>query len=166
VNVIRLVIAFDLIEIFAARIALRRDANFQQMPQVFDRVGFVFSRIFDPRSFFDLNHPASNPFLHYWTITDSACTIYMMSEFPKRSLNAALNVGKCFLGPNVRRIAGVQTVACPPAMRVPPAFIRRCGAMEENSKFLIVFIRIPTASTVCELGRTNLNRVKDGLSLV
>jgi hypothetical protein len=84
-----------------------------------------------------------------------------MSEFPKRSLNIALNVGKSFLEPNMRRIAGVQTFACQPAMCVPPAFIRRCGAMKENSKFLIVVIRIPTATTVSELGRTILNSAKD-----
>jgi len=85
----------------------------------------------------------------------------MMSEFPKRSFNTALNVGKSFLEPNMHRIAGVQTFACPPAMCVPPAFIRRCGAMEENSKFLIVFIRIPTATTASKLGRTIPNRAKD-----
>jgi len=146
VNVIGLVIAFDFVEIFAVGVALGRDANFQQMPKVFDRAGFVFSGVFDPRSFFDLNHPASNLFLHCSIATDSGYCSYTMSASPKRSLNAALKVGKSFQKPNKRGIAGVQTFARLPALRVPPAFIRRCGGKKENSKIVIVFICVARAT--------------------
>jgi hypothetical protein len=41
-----------------------RQANLHQNPQAFDRAWIVCSRIFDPRSFLDLNHQTSNPFQH------------------------------------------------------------------------------------------------------
>ena len=74
-------------------------------PKVFDRAGFIFAWVFDPRSFFDLKHHASNLFLQYWTTPDSAHSIYKMSEFPKRSLNSALksaNVSWSEHAPNCR----------------------------------------------------------------
>jgi hypothetical protein len=106
VNVIRLIIAFDLVEIFAARVTLGRDSNFQQTPKVFDRAGFVFSGVFDPRSFFDLNHPTSNLFLHYLLATDSGISSYTMKASRKRSMNTSSKVGKSFQKPNGLAIAG------------------------------------------------------------
>ena len=127
VNVIGLVIAFDFIEIFAVRVTLGRDSNFQQMPKVFHRAGFVFSGVFDPRSFFDLNHPTSNLFLHYLLATDSAMFLYKMSATRKRSMNTTSKIGKSFQKPDKHGVAGVETLARLPALHVPPTFIRRCG---------------------------------------
>jgi hypothetical protein len=133
---------------FALRVALGRDSHFQQMPQVFDRAGFVFSRVFDPRSFFDLNHPTSNPVLHYLFAKASVYSFYKMSESWKRSMNTASKVGKSFRKSYKHGLVGVKTFARLPASQVPPAFIRRCGEKKENSKFVIVFIRISIATTV------------------
>src|SRR5579864_2313245 len=127
VNVISLAVAFDLVEIFTVRVTLGRDSNFQQMPKVFDRAGFIFSGVFDPRSFFDLNHPASNLFLYFLLPADSGTSSYTMRASRKRSLNAALIVGKSFQKPDKHGIARVSTFAGLPALHVPPPFIRRCG---------------------------------------
>jgi hypothetical protein len=61
-NVVTLAIVVNLVKIFALRIALRCDANLQQMQKVFYRAGFILPRILDPRYLFDLNHHLSNPF--------------------------------------------------------------------------------------------------------
>jgi hypothetical protein len=44
------------------RITLSRTARFQQLPQLFDRTWPVFSRVFDLRPIFDLNHFTSDTF--------------------------------------------------------------------------------------------------------
>jgi hypothetical protein len=62
VYVVVLAIAFDFIKIIAVRITLSRTARLQQLPQLFDRTWPVFSRVFDLRPIFDLNHFTSDTF--------------------------------------------------------------------------------------------------------
>jgi hypothetical protein len=107
VNVIGFPIAFDLVEIFSVGVTLGRDSNLKQMPKVFDRAGSIFPRVFDPRSLFDLNHQASNLFLHRLVSTQSGHCPHKMRAFPERFLNAALKAGKSFRKPNPHGIAGV-----------------------------------------------------------
>src|SRR5580704_15911008 len=64
VNVIGFAGTFDFVEILAVWITSGREANLHQNPQAFDRAWIICSRIFDPRSFLDLNHQASNPLQH------------------------------------------------------------------------------------------------------
>ena len=61
VNVIGFAFAFDFVEILAPQVRLGGTACCQQTSKVLDRAGFVFSRVFDSRSFFDLNHRTSSP---------------------------------------------------------------------------------------------------------
>jgi hypothetical protein len=66
-------------------------------------------------------------------------------------MNTASKIGKSFQKPNKHRLAAVRTFARLPALHVPPPFIRRCGEQKENSKFVIVFIRITLGTTVHEM---------------
>ena len=52
-NVIVLMVAFDLVKVFALRVTLGRATYLQQMPKVFDRAKLIFSRVFDSCSLFD-----------------------------------------------------------------------------------------------------------------
>ena len=93
-DVIRLIMAFDFVEIFAVRVALERVARRQQMAQLLDRAGFVVSGVFDSRSFFDLQHYNSNLFGHCRIATDSGYSgyDYKMNECPKSCLNKTLKI--------------------------------------------------------------------------
>jgi len=71
VNKIDLAIAFNLVEIFAARITFGGAADLQQMPKLFHSPGCIVSWVFDPRSFLDLNHQAPNLLQHHLITTDS-----------------------------------------------------------------------------------------------
>ena len=73
VDVVRLVAAFDLVEISAPRIRLRRLARHEQLPKVFDGVRCVFARIFDACPFFKLNlHTTVPSAASCWTIGSKA----------------------------------------------------------------------------------------------
>jgi hypothetical protein len=61
-------------------------------------------------------------------------------------MNTASKIGKSFQKPNKHGLAGVETLARLSALHVPPSFIRRCGAKQENSKFVIVFICVARAT--------------------
>ena len=61
-NVITLAGAIDIVKIFAVGVALCGAAERQQMSKVLNGPAFVFPRVFDPRSCFDLNHATTSPF--------------------------------------------------------------------------------------------------------